>query len=113
MKKTNYCLPFFYTILFFFQLSFLSAQNLINNGDFEQGNGVGFSSDYNFLSLPSGSTNARDYAITKNPSPFNTSSFITMGDHTTGSGNMMIIDGINNNGNPEPFFWKVNSSGEI
>ncbi|MFN9113687.1 MAG: hypothetical protein ACK5XN_26760 [Bacteroidota bacterium] len=101
---------FFASPTFFFSSVF--AQNLIANGDFEQGNNVGFSSNYVFIA-PTGSTSAGQYGIGKNPQLYNSSSFINTGDHTTGTGNMMIVDGTNNSGNPEPFFWRVNNNGEI
>lgn len=91
----------------------LSAQNLINNGNFELGNGVGFSSLYNFIAVPTGTTTAGQYGVGSNPHPYNTASFINMGDRTTGTGNMLIVDGTNNSGNPEPVFWRVGASGEI
>ncbi|MBU6158737.1 MAG: Ig-like domain-containing protein, partial [Bacteroidetes bacterium] len=115
MKRLIYRHPLFYTLLFLFQFFLATAQNLVNNGDFEQGDGsiaIGFSSDYTLI-LPTGNTSVRQFGIGTNPQLFNTSSFISMGDHTTGTGKMMIVDGINNNGNPEPFFWRVNNSGEI
>ncbi len=90
-----------------------SGQNLLTNGDFELGNGVGFVSNYTFIPTPTGTTNAGQYGVGTNPQPYNTSSFISMGDHTTGTGRMMIVDGTNNSGNPEPFFWRVGTSGEI
>jgi hypothetical protein len=110
MKMLNYCCFLLFTILFPF--SRMTAQNLVNNGDFEQGNGVGFRSDYIFIQ-PIGSTSAGQYGIGKNPQVYNSSTFISMGDHTTGSGNMMIVDGTNNSGNPEPYFWRINNNSEI
>ncbi|HMP87832.1 MAG TPA: hypothetical protein PKE63_11175, partial [Lacibacter sp.] len=97
--------------LFSVQIGF--GQNLINNGNFEQGNGVGFSTNYTFIPVPTGNTNAGQYGVGTNPQPYNTASFINMGDHTTGTGLMMIVDGTNNSGNPEPFFWRVGAGGEI
>lgn len=95
----------------FFQT--VSAQNLVVNGSFESGNGVGFSTNYNFIAIPTGTTAAGQYGIGKNPQTYNNASFTSMGDHTSGAGNMMIVDGTNNGGNPEPFFWKINNNGEI
>lgn len=66
-----------------------SAQaNLIVNGDFEAGN-TGFSSDYTFVS---NNSSAQQYGIVTDPSPFN-SNFSSFGDHTSGSGNMMVVNG--------------------
>ena len=94
--------------------SAVNAQNLLSNGDFETGgNGVGFSlngAGYNLISAPfSGTTNAGDYAITTNPLPMNPSNFIVGGDHTTGTGNMMVIDGNNTGGQQR--FWRAGNSG--
>jgi hypothetical protein len=66
----------------------LSGVNLITNSDFEQGN-TGFTSDYiNSADLvPEGR-----YAIVANPQNVH-ASFISCGDHTTGSGLQMVING--------------------
>ena len=66
-----------------------SAANLIINGDFEQGN-TGFTSDYNYN--PGANFNAAEYTVFTNPKAFN-SAFVAAGDHTTGFGNMMIVNG--------------------
>ena len=68
--------------------------NLVDNGDFEQGN-TGFTSNYDYcdqndclnVSPPDGI-----YGINSNPS-FLHNSFPSCGDHTTGSGNMMVVNG--------------------
>ena len=69
-------------------VSFAHA-NLITNGDFEAGN-IGFSSGYPFVAsttmLPIG------YILTDNPSPHHPLSQ-SFGDHTTGSGLMMMVNG--------------------
>ena len=90
--SANRNLILFFSLLFFGNLSI--AQNLLTNGDFEQGNNLGFSSNYTFVTPPV-TTGAGQYGIGINPQPYNTS-FISMGDHTTGTGNMMIVDGTNN-----------------
>jgi gliding motility-associated-like protein len=100
-------------VVFLFSSQDLFSQNLVVNGDFESGNLIGFSSNYTFIPGPTGSTNAGQYAIGQNPQPFNTASFFSMGDHTSGNGNMMIVDGTNNGGNTEPAFWRINNNGEI
>lgn len=66
-----------------------SNDNLIFNGDFEQGN-VGFTSDY--LYSPNNLVPEGVYAITTNPS-IQHSGFAPCGDHTSGSGNMMAVNG--------------------
>jgi len=64
------------------------AANLVTNGDFEAGN-TSFSSDYTFTAngLP-----AKTYTVTDNPNDFN-ASFVSVGDHTTGSGLMFVGNG--------------------
>jgi hypothetical protein len=68
--------------------SSLSGVNLVVNGDFEQGN-IGFTSNY---------TNSTDlvpegrYAVVTNPQSVH-ASFIACGDHTSGSGRQMVING--------------------
>ncbi|HBI02121.1 MAG TPA: hypothetical protein DDY18_10930, partial [Flavobacterium sp.] len=88
-------------------ISFLSAQNLIPNGDFEQGNGIGFQSDYNFTNPGAGQANSvpRQYAIINNPFLLNTNNFVNSGDYTTGTGLMMVCDGAHNQ---SEVFWKTN-----
>ncbi len=62
---------------------------LITNGDFSSGN-VGFTSDYNFYT---GAPNMGEgnYVVLPNPSPIH--SGFTGADHTSGSGNFMIVNG--------------------
>ncbi len=64
--------------------------NLVVNGDFEGGN-TGFTTGYTFgdVSSPGG------YAISTSPStaPGAFGDWCTCGDHTTGTGNMMVVDG--------------------
>ncbi|MBN2779127.1 MAG: hypothetical protein JXR36_15955, partial [Bacteroidales bacterium] len=61
---------------------------VIENGDFSNGN-TGFTTEYNYSSnlFPEG-----NYMIGTNPNTYHTS-FATCGDHTTGSDNMMIVNG--------------------
>jgi len=65
-----------------------ATNNLISNGDFEQGN-RSFLTDFNYSQdlIPEG-----NYFITENPKT-NHSSSAAFGDHTTGSGKMMAING--------------------
>jgi len=66
-----------------------SAANLLVNGNFENGN-AGFTSGYTYVT---GSTfNSTSYSINTNPNNQN-SFFTTCGDHTSGSGKMMVVDG--------------------
>jgi hypothetical protein len=76
------------------------ANNQVANGDFSLGN-TGFVSGYGYVaplsaSPCSGCTNPLGpegkYSITTNPN-FTHSAFKDMGDHTTGTGNMMVVNG--------------------
>lgn len=91
----------------------IHSQNLLNNGDFESGFGVGFFSNgagYTRIVGPfSGTTSPGNYAITTNPQPMNTANFISSGDHTNGFGNMMIIDGNTTGGQQN--FWEAGNGG--
>ena len=90
----------------------LYSQNLITNGDFERGT-VGFVTNsvaYKLITPPfSGSTAPGEYAITTDPKPLNTANFISIGDHTSGIGNMMVIDGTIITGTRR--FWTAGSTG--
>jgi hypothetical protein len=71
--------------------------NLITNGDFESGN-TGFLSDYAFTVYPGsgegGLPGAGEYAMTTNPAvDFPHAVTQSYGDHTTGSGQMMMVNG--------------------
>lgn len=73
--------------------------NLLSNGDFEAGN-TGFYSEYThnlnpLLGIP-------QYAITTNPAPHYPPEYAWCGDHTSGSGYMMVVNG---NTVPEPDVW--------
>ena len=73
-----------------------TGNNLINNGNFEQGN-VGFTSDYNFYPIADVFGPQASYGIINNANtwfnPFN-----PCADHTSASGLMMVIDGSSFNG---------------
>jgi gliding motility-associated-like protein len=95
-------------------LTSLRAQNLINNGSFEYGgSGVGFVIDgagYNLLSPPyTGSSSAGNYAFVTNPQTINSQFFVSSGDHTTGTGKMLVIDGNSTGGQQR--FWKAGNNG--
>jgi hypothetical protein len=70
------------------------SANLVINGDFEQGN-TGFSSQYTYLVADgtqyTGPGNT--YGLPKNPRSDFTNGYISFGDHTSGSGYMLLIDG--------------------
>jgi hypothetical protein len=63
--------------------------NLVPNGDFEAGN-VQFESDYQFR--PGINHTEGEYTIRSNPYPWN-DAFVSMGDHTSGNGLMMVVNG--------------------
>lgn len=73
------------------------GNNILENGDFTIGN-TGFISNYNdAIGLGLGGTWGPlslegTYAVTNNPALVHTN-FIACGDHTTGTGNMMVVNG--------------------
>lgn len=68
------------------------ATELVSNGGFSAGNS-GFTSTYGPLGSPQGQGSI---GITTNPASL-CSCFVSIGDHTTGSGNMLFVDGADNN----------------
>jgi hypothetical protein len=72
----------------------MASANLIVNGDFESGN-TGFSTDMTLNPLLSATGT---YAILMNPRDVNVN-FASFGDHTSGSGLMMAINGSANSAN--------------
>ena len=86
------CLP----VMVFAQTAYTPCDgNPIVNGDFESGN-TGFTSDYTFVSSPApypgGMYAPKTYAIGINPNAYHSSWVPPFGDHTTGTGNMMIVN---------------------
>lgn len=71
----------------------ITPSNHVDNGDFESGN-TGFTSDYTFATGPNSLVPEGLYSTTTNPNLVH-SSFLSFGDHTTGTGNMMVINGAN------------------
>jgi len=72
--------------------SAVSDNNLVSNGDFESGH-TGFASAYTHaLPGPNGLQNEGTYDIISNPQSEHTS-FSACGDHTTGSGLQMVVNG--------------------
>ncbi len=69
--------------------------NLVANGDFSSGN-TGFTSSYSYAPGPSTTLLEGNYSVYNNPFGVHTG-FTSMSDHTTGTGQMMII-----NGSPTP-----------
>ena len=67
------------------------SQNLVSNGDFSAGN-TGFTSDYQFLDPVNIAGAEARYGITTNPSSW-LASYTNCADHTSGTGNMMVVNG--------------------
>ncbi len=67
------------------------AANLVINGDFSAGN-TGFGSDYTFVSGPNSALPPAVYAIDTSPHNVHPS-WASYGDHTSGTGDMMIVNG--------------------
>lgn len=63
--------------------------NLVPNGNFEAGN-LHFTSDYAFS--PGGNSAEAQYTVRTDPFPWN-ASFVSTGDHTSGTGLMMVANG--------------------
>ena len=82
----------------------LFAQNLLisngNNPDFENNNS-GFKSQLNYINSPNGNGQPGEYSVTTDPKLMNTANYSLGGDHTTGSGKMMVVDGSDNK-----VFWE-------
>ena len=66
-----------------------AAPNLVTNGDFEAGN-TQFTSDYSHS--PGGNGTEGQYTVRSNPYPWN-GAFVSIGDHTSGTGQMMVANG--------------------
>ncbi|MFY8214396.1 MAG: beta strand repeat-containing protein, partial [Flavobacterium sp.] len=79
-----------------------STTNLITNGNFSSGN-TGFTSNYQYYTVapvPNSAQNA--YGVVTSPSAwFNP--FTNCGDHTTGTGNMLVADGATT---PNSIVWR-------
>ncbi|HOD11410.1 MAG TPA: hypothetical protein PKH91_11740, partial [Flavobacterium sp.] len=86
----------------------MNAQ-ILSNGDFESGgSGIGFLvHDYTLINPLNGTSNPGFYGRTTNPTIMN-STYISGGDHTTGTGNMLVFDGATA-GNK--FFWTTGNTG--
>lgn len=79
------------TTTYTLNVSALSSDNLLINGDFEMGN-TGFTSDYTYIDINSGSLYPGAYSVHSTPTLGN-GAWSSCGDHTSGSGNMLIADG--------------------
>ncbi len=69
----------------------ITAQNFVDNGDFSLGN-TGFSSSYIDTNGPGSLWPEGYYSIVTNPNNVHPN-FASFGDHTTSTGNMMVING--------------------
>jgi gliding motility-associated-like protein len=104
--------PFFGNLFLLLSVIFGTADldaQILTNGDFESGgSGVGFFvHDYTLINPLTGTSTPGFYARTTDPALMNTS-YISGGDHTTGTGNMMVYDGslLSNR-----FFWTTGNTG--
>ncbi|MBX3482693.1 PEPxxWA-CTERM sorting domain-containing protein [Phenylobacterium sp.] len=76
------------------------AAELLTNGDFSAG-ATGFNSTYAYGGA--GSTFQGNYWVVSNPATVCAACFPAIGDHTSGQGNMMVVDGAGSG----DFFWEV------
>lgn len=72
--------------------------NLVANGNFEAGN-TGFTSQYQYSATGGGAEGVYDVDTSANPWNGN---WVTVGDHTTGQGKFMMINGATTLTNPAP-----------
>jgi hypothetical protein len=76
------------------------AANLVANGDFSAG-ATGFTSTYS-TTVSGATANQGSYAVVTNPALLCSTCFPSIGDHTTGTGNMLFLDGAGTNAGA---FW--------
>lgn len=110
MRKIVKPFVFILFVFIFLTISNVYSQNFLTNGDFEfGGSGNGFFVNNTGYSLATsfGTSAPGNYAFVTNPNSLNTS-FISGGDHTTGTGKMMVVDGSTLSG--LNFFWSTKSS---
>ncbi|MFZ4107118.1 hypothetical protein, partial [Flavobacterium sp.] len=82
--------------------SVVTTKNLVYNGDFSSGN-VGFGTDYQYLAVAPIVGAQKAYGIVSNPNTW-FSPFSNCPDHTSGTGNMMVLDGSSSNGGNDKFW---------
>jgi gliding motility-associated-like protein len=103
----------YFLLIFSLAISNLSAQNLLVNGNFEASVPLtGFQTNY-FLPTTAGSSVPRNYNIIANPFTMNnvySNLSAPNGDHTTGSGKMMVVDGSGNGGDK---VWELTNGSSI
>jgi gliding motility-associated-like protein len=78
-------------VLYKLSIKSLTPNNLVNNGDFSAGN-TGFSSNYRDTTGSGSLYPEGFYSVTTNPISVHPG-FVSMTDHTTGTGNMMVVNG--------------------
>lgn len=104
-------LVYYFLLLILIPISNVVFGQTLINGDFESGgNGVGFLINgigYTQMNPPTGISSPGNYAITTNPQLLN-SNFISGGDHTTGTGKMLVVDGNTTSGSR---LWSCTSTG--
>ncbi len=82
------------TTTYWLDVRSLTGPQLVNNGDFSQGD-TGFSSDYTFGNSTGGNgplDGEGQYRVTNSPTSVH-DNYANCGDQTTGSGNMMVVNG--------------------
>jgi gliding motility-associated-like protein len=101
----------YFLFLILIPFSNIVSGQTLTNGNFEAGgNGVGFLINgigYTQINPTTGSSTSGNYAFTTNPQLLN-STFISGGDHTTGSGKMLVVDGNTSAGSR---LWSCTSTG--
>jgi hypothetical protein len=98
--------------LFAFAAPAMAADNLITNGGFEAGN-TGFTTEYTYLdpSVTGGWTLGPPFMFTigTNPGLYHSAWMPGFGDHTSGAGKMMIVNGTSSEaGAPNKLVWGQN-----
>ncbi len=78
-------------IQYIISINSITALNFVDNGDFSLGN-TGFTSDYRDTNGAGSLYPEGFYSIVTNPNSVHPN-FASFGDHTTGTGNMMVING--------------------
>ena len=106
----------YFLSLNFFVFPIFFGQNFVSNGNFEfggTGNGFVNGLGYVFQSPPlSGMSAPGEMTVTNDPQNFNNGLFLSLSDHTSGNGKMLVVDGSNQNGNL-PFWVAGNAGGGI
>jgi hypothetical protein len=88
MKKSVWMGMCTLVVMFSASMGTLAFGNLVVNGDFEAGN-TGFTTAYTYMLIPDP---PQSYTMNSNPHNVHPM-FASYGDHTTGSGTMMVVNG--------------------